>query len=425
MSASTAAQGTSVDPPDSLDLLHPLAVDDPHTYFRARRPLGPVQWSERHRAWIVIGHEAISAAFHEPAFSTERMNAFRSRLSGTRADALARAVDLLDGWMLFHEPPKHTQLRSPLSRAFTPRAVSVLHPAIETEITRLLDAMEVRLQQGEVVDLVESFSHRLPAAVIARLFGVPEELDEWLAEWSERFGVVVFGATKRPDYEEVARASGEEFFARLGAFLDDRRAHPTDDLVSVLLAAEDPTGVDGLTTVEIIGACSLILFAGHDTTASLLGSATVALLQPEHREALDTLRSNTLDADGLSIAIEELLRFEAPAKAMMRQAVSDVHFFGADIRKGDAVFLTLLAGNRDPEVFDDPDSIILDRSPNPHVTFGHGRHFCLGASLARLEASLALPALYRRFPTLRLAGAPTWRPTVSDRSPAHIPVAIS
>jgi cytochrome P450 len=195
--------------------------------------------------------------------------------------------------------------------------------------------------------------------------------------------------------------------------------------VSVLLAAEDPTGVDGLTTIEIIGACSLILFAGHDTTASLLGSATVALLQPEHRGALDTLRSNTLDADGLSLAIEELLRFEAPAKAMMRQAVAAVSFFGAEVRAGDAIFLTLLAANRDPEVFDNPDEIILDRSPNPHVTFGHGRHFCLGASLARLEASLALPALYRRFPNLRLAAAPTWRPTVSDRSPAHIPVAIS
>jgi cytochrome P450 len=408
-----------------LDLLDPLAVDDPHAYFRGRRGLGPVQWSERHRAWIVIGHEANSAAFHEPAFSTERMDAFRSRLSGTRADALARAVDLLDGWMLFHEPPKHTQLRAPLSRAFTPRAVSVLRAAIEAEVTRLLDAMEARLQQGEVVDLVEAFSHRLPAAVIARLFGVPEEFDDWLAEWSERFGVVVFGATKRPDYEDVARASGEEFFARMGAFLDDRRAHPTGDLVSVLLAAEDPTGVDGLTTIEIIGACSLILFAGHDTTASLLGSATVALLQPEHRGALDTLRSNTLDADGLSLAIEELLRFEAPAKAMMRQAVADVSFFGAEVRAGDAIFLTLLAANRDPEVFDNPDEIILDRSPNPHVTFGFGRHFCLGASLARLEASLALPALYRRFPNLRLAAAPTWRPTVSDRSPAHIPVAIS
>ncbi len=396
---------------DPIDFLTPGAVNDPHAFFAAVRQRDPIAWSERHRAWVVTGHPELDAAFRDRRLSTERMAGFRARLSGKRAEALAAAIELLDGWMLFHEPPTHTRLRAPLARSFTPKAVGTLGGRVEALVEGLLDRIE------GPVDLVEAFAHPLPAAVIAELFGVPSDQRGWLADWSAKFGVVVFGATRRDDYEEVARAAGEELAGELGAVMDRYRAEPEDNLLSLLLAAENRP--DGLTTSEILGACSLLLFAGHDTTASLLGSATVALL---HRpEAAAWLRDPSVDLD---LAVEELLRFEAPAKAMMRTVAESHDRDGRSFEAGQAVFLTILAANRDPRVFERADDIVLDRSPNPHLTFGHGHHFCLGAALARLEARVALPALFRRFPDLGLDGDVVWKATISDRSAAHIPVAV-
>ena len=399
-----------------IDLLAPEAIEDPHSYFRAIRERAPIAWSERHRAWIITGHPELDAAFRNPLFSTERMGAFKARLTGSRAEALEKAVALLDGWMLFHEPPEHTRLRAPLSRAFTVRTVRSLDDDVRSLCASLLDALP---SDGSRFDLVESFAHELPARVIARLFGVPPSLEPWLADWSARFGVVVFGATRRPDYEDVARAASEEFEENLGALMRERRARPRNDLISALLATEDAD--DGLNTAEILGACSLLLFAGHDTTSSLLGSATVALL--DHPNEAQRLRAG-LDGRALDVAVEELLRYEASAKAMMRQVTEDHTFGDVETHAGEAVFLTILAANRDARVFADADRLDLARAVNPHLTFGHGHHFCLGASLARLEARIALPMLFERFPHLRIDGPVTWKPNISDRSAQHIPVRI-
>jgi cytochrome P450 len=395
-----------------IDLLAPEAIADPHGYFRALRDADPVRWSDRHRAWVVMGHPELNAAFHDRRLSTERMSGFRDRLSGRRAEALAKAIDLLDGWMLFHEPPEHTRLRTPLARSFTPRAVGGLGERVTALVDGLLDEMAAR-DRG---DLVELFTHPLPAAVIAELFGVPVGERAWLADWSEKFGVVVFGAVNRPDYEDLAREAGDELEDRLRPLFDRYRAEPEDNLLSLLLAREGAD--DGLTTAEILGACSILLFAGHDTTASLLGSGTLALCaDPDARRLLVELDGSELDT-----AVEELLRFEAPAKAMMRTVVEPHDRDGRAFEVGQTVFMTILAANRDPRVFDRPDRLVLDRDPNPHLTFGHGHHFCLGAALARLEVRLAVPALLRRFPDLAVAGDVEWKPNISDRSASRIPM---
>ena len=395
-----------------IDFLTTGAIEDPHTYFGRLRDVDPVQWSPRHRAWVVMGHTELNDAFHDKRLSTERMDDFRSRQRGPRAEALAKAIDLLDGWMLFHEPPEHTRLRAPLSRSFTPKAVSSLDHRVQQLVDDLLDDMAAT--GGG--DLVERFTHPLPAAVIAELFGVPVEERDWLAGWSEKFGVVVFGAVNRPDYEDLARDAGDELEDRLQPLFDRYRAEPEDNLLSLLLAREGDH--DGLSTAEILGACSILLFAGHDTTASLLGSGTLALLaDPDARRTL-----LELDGPALDIAVEELLRFEAPAKAMMRTVAQSHDRDGRPFEQGQAVFMTILAANRDPRVFPDADRLVLDRDPNPHLTFGHGHHFCLGAALARLEVRAAIPSLLRRFPDLALAGEVTWKPTISDRSASHIPM---
>jgi len=399
--------------PDDLDLLSDGAIQNPHPYFARFRERQPVVWSERHRAWMVLGHPELDAAFRAPQLSTDRMGAFRARLTGSRAEALAAAIELLEGWMLFHDPPEHTRLRAPFTRQFTPKAMSALEADVTAIADRLLDDFAAHLQDGATADLVEHYTHPLPAAVIARLFGVPDSLTDWLAAWSARFGVVVFGQTKRPDYEEVARTAGEEFREHLGDLLALRRADPRDDLVSALAASTD------LNDAEVLGACSLLLFAGHDTTTSLMSTATLALIDhPHERERLindPTIRDT---------AVEEMLRYDGIAKAMMRIVAEPMELGGQRFEPGQAVFLGILSANRDPRVFDRADEMILDRSPNPHLSFGHGMHFCLGAALARLELRVAIPRLMQRLPNLRRAGEVEWKPNITDRSAAHVPLSL-
>ena len=391
---------------DAFDLLAPAAVRDPHALMRRAREVGPIAWSERHRAWIIVGHPELIDAFGDRRLSTERMGAFLDRLPPARRDAVEAAVELLDGWMLFHEPPTHERLRAPLRRSFTPRAVSRLVPMIEEVTDRLLGD----LADGPgLVDIVETFAHRLPVEVIGRLFGVPPQHATWLRAWSDRFGVLVFGATSRPDYDDVVRAAGSEFHRRIGDLLDERRATPADDLLTALLEVEGT--VHGLSTVEILGACSLLLFAGHDTTASLLGSSIVTLDGvPLARDQL------AADPSLWEPGVEELLRLDPPPKVMLRLVAESHEREGCRFERGQSVYMGILGANRDPRVFDSPDEIRVHRSPNPHLSFGFGHHFCLGAALARLEACVALRALYERFPAITLAGEPEWKATIADRS---------
>ena len=396
-----------------LDLLCDESIREPHRYLARFRERQPVVWSERHRAWVVLGHPELDAAFKAPQLSTNRMGAFRSRLSGSRAEALSSAIELLEGWMLFHDPPEHTRLRAPFARQFTPKAMSALEADVAAIADRLAEEYAARIESGETVDLVEGFTHPLPAAVIARLFGVPDSLTDWLEAWSARFGVVVFGQTKRPDYEDVARAAGEEFREHLGDLLALRRADPRDDLVSALAASTE------LNDAEVLGACSLLLFAGHDTTTSLMSTAVLALIAHPHER--DRLIEDPTIRDS---AIEEMLRYAGNAKAMMRIVAEPMELGGQQLAAGDAVFLGILAANRDPRVFERADELILDRRPNPHLAFGHGLHFCLGAALARLELRVALPRLVKRLPNLRVAGEVQWKPNISDRAASHVPLAL-
>lgn len=398
------------------DLLAPDAVADPHAFFHRLRAHAPVHWSERHKAWLLTSHAEVRAAFHDPRLSTARMDALEARLPEARRAALAPALSLLRGWMLFHDPPAHTRLRSPVARAFTPRRVEQLRDRIDAITGELLDA----LAGAGGGDLVEHFAHALPAAVIAELFGVPRADREKIRRWSAKFGVVVFGAVDRPDYEAVAREAGLEFRDYVDWLVAERRrgASAGDDLLGALLATAGRP--EGLAEHEIAGACSLLLFAGHDTTASLIASGAIALLRdPAARAAFP------LDPDAAAPAVEELLRYDGPAKIMMRRALETHERSGAMVRAGDALFLAIPAANRDPAVFAEPDRLDLARSPNPHVAFGEGIHFCLGAPLARLEARIALARLLARFPGLVLASDQIeWRRTVSDRSPIAVPVSL-
>jgi cytochrome P450 len=402
----------------NTDLLSPEAIEHPYEVFRRLREHDPIVWSDRHQAWIITGHQELGEAFRDQRLSTEQLQAYRNRLPAPKREALEKALQLLDGWMLFYEPPQHTRLREPLKRRFTPKALAVLSDDIRKITTDLFEEME---KLGEF-DLVEAFTHHLPANVIGRLFGVPDDLRGWLASWSRKFGKFIFGATRDPDYLQCSKEAGDEFHATMSDLMKHYEQHPADNLISALLAhRNDDQKHDGLTSEEILGTCSAILFAGHDTTKALLGSGMLALMADPR--SLEWLRAQP-GTEIPETAVEELLRFESPAKIMIR-TVAETHERGRHtLQTGQRVFMAIGGANRDPAAFENPDVLDLQRDPNPHFTFGSGRHFCLGAYLARLEIRIAMRMVIDRFPHMHVTGRVEWNATTSDRSAKVIPVSV-
>jgi cytochrome P450 len=269
--------------------------------------------------------------------------------------------------------------------------LAALRPAIEQLVDDLLREAEGR----DRMDAIAQFAYPLPAIVIGKLLGAPEDGREQFMRWSKT--IVDFVGTGHAD-EARALANEqtlEEFRAFLEPIIRDRRAHPQDDLISILASSDEG---ERLTEDEIVSTCIVLLFAGHETTANLIGNGLLALLR--HPEQLALLRA---EPERMPAAVEELLRYDSPVQRNRRLAMQDMTFGGKEIGKGDSVLVFMGSANRDPARFQDPDALDITRAPNPQMAFGYGIHFCAGAALTRLEAPIALRALLDRFPNVRLA----------------------
>jgi cytochrome P450 len=255
--------------------------------------------------------------------------------------------------------------------------------------------------------------------VIADLLGVPRADREAFQGWSDQLAKVVFAAEARAGGAEVAIDAARQFSAYFEALVEERRRHPGDDAISALVGASTRDGPDA---IELVGACTLLLFAGHETTAGLLANATCMLF-----EDAAARRRLEADADLWPTAVDEFMRFGGPAKLMARKSLTDREWFGAPVSAGDTVFLVILAANRDPAVFVDPDRLDVGRDPNPHFGFGWGLHHCLGAALARLEGRIALRKLFERFPNLAATEPFTWTGGLLGRGvwPVHVSMGTS
>jgi len=399
-------------PPD--DLLAPDAVRDPQTFFRRLREHDPVFWSARHKVFILTAHADVERVLQDRSVSTARgIGGFRARLDKRHADLLKHAMALLDGWMLFNDPPTHTRLRDPVRRAFSPAVADALLPRIEMHANVLLD----RLQPH--ADLVSDFAQPLTAMVICDLLGVDLEEREFLRGWARDFGLLIYRASSRSaDYLAAVARAGDAFFERFRRVIAAKRVAPGNDVLSKLIG----TSLDeAWTEAELIGACSMLLFAGHDTTSALIGSSVRALLRDP--AALAAVRA---DASLLPAAVEELLRFDGPSKTFIRVATQPMSLGTHVVDAGQTMWLAILGANHDPAVFSEPEALRLDRAPNPHIAFGAGSHFCLGSSLARAEARVALHALLTRYPHIRLENDNhRWSPTIVDRSLLALPVHLN
>lgn len=383
-------------------LFDPTILDDPYeTYARLREQPG-LFW-QAHAAgggmWMVTRHAEVEHVLKDARFTKDAR-----KVRDTPPAALPNH-------MLDSDPPDHTRLRGLVSQAFTPRTVERMEAPIREIARNLLD----RAAASDTLEFMEAFATPLPVVVIAQLLGVPPEDHDAFRAWSTDFVDGSDFATATP--ERAARA--EAAIPALAGFLADlvakRRANPADDLISHLIAAEDEGGKLG--PGELVSNLVLLVIAGHETTVNLLGNGLLALLR--HPEQLAFLRAHP---EALPTAIEEMLRFDAPVqRALFRAALEDVEIGGQVVRKGEQVSAVIGAGNRDPRAFPEPDSFLVTRTPNRHLAFGRGIHFCLGAPLAKLEARVAFEELLRRFDHLEL-GAFERRPSTMFRGLRHLHV---
>ncbi len=372
--------------------------DGAYAFYSRIREEEPVFWSERLQRWILTRHEDVLAGYRNPQFSSKT---FASRGAGTRLGdpAQDRVVDTFNRQILFLDRPEHTRLRRLVSYAFTPRSVEVIRGYTEKLTRTMLDEM-----RGGEFDYVRDFAGPLPLSVVTEIFGIDVVDRHLYRQWGDSLAFVT--APNQPaDALRAAFQHVDEMRAYLVELVAARRNRLRDDLLSRMIETED--GGDRFTTDEIVAMAMIITAAGHETTTSLLVNALRLLLD-------DSARAERIGADDAlrKTAIEETLRWEPPLQFNTRIATEDVELHGTVIPAGAAVALAPAAANRDPRKFAQPDSFDPERSPNPHLTFGHGAHACLGANLARLEADVVVRTIAQSYPDLRIGSS-----IVRKRSP--------
>ncbi|MDO9446160.1 MAG: cytochrome P450 [Dehalococcoidia bacterium] len=364
---------------------------NPYLQLGRLREADPVHFSAALQAWILTRYEDCLAVMRDHAtFSSDAHNA-----RGQLAEALQqqrRESPVGDvATVLGVDPPRHTEMRAIVNRAFTPRRVQALRPRIEEIARELLASAPVT---GEF-ELMTGLAQPLPVIVIAELLGVPAADRGRFKHWSNAIAATT-NLLQTEEMQATTRQAVQEVVDYLGGFIRDRQREPREDLISVLVAADE--GGRRLSPEEILAFAILLLVAGNETTTNLIGNGTAALL--EHPESLARLRA---EPDLLPVAVEELLRYDSPVQGLARFTTQAVEMHGRTIAQGDVVLCMIGSANHDPAAFVDPDALILNRDPNRHLSFGQGIHFCLGAPLARLEADIAFRALLDRWPSLSLA----------------------
>lgn len=389
----------------NLDLSGPEVVADPYPFFAAARAKAPVQWHEPLGMWLTFTHAAANAVLRDRALG----RLWKARYPDMPAFTLIHVNSLLE-----NEPPIHTRLRRLVAGAFSRGHVERLRPRVAALAGALADRVADLGADGSPVDLIAEYAEPLPVQVIAELLGVPEADWPLLRPWSNAI-VKMYEYGVSAEQRAAAERASAEFVAYLRDLLVQRRKTPGEDLMSSLLAEHD--GGDRLTEDELVTTCTLLLNAGHEATVNVVGNGVTALLKhPEQYAALElSLVPN---------AVEELIRYDSPLQLFERTATADVEVGGVTVREGQKIAALLGAANRDPGVFADPDTFDITRRDNPHLGFGAGIHFCVGAPLARVELQTSLATLRSRFPNLALAATPTRRPEFVIRGVQSLPVTV-
>lgn len=408
-SATTRFSSPQVD----FDFADPAFQANPYPVYARLREEEPLAFRQEDEfgCWWATRYEDVIAILRDPRFSSARQ--IEGLSEPGVPEKFRRLGEMLSHMMLQKDDPDHMRLRGLVNRAFTPKVVESLRPRVETIVEHLLGVVMTR-GQGEM-DIIRDLATPLPVIVIAELLGVPTNDQVRFKKWSDDIAVVLDGSVRGPGLPDAAQ-SAYELGEYLRGVVAERRKQPRPDLISGMIAARDQKGA--LTDDELVANCVLILLAGHETTTNLIGNGALALLR--HPDQMALLRDDPALAPG---AVEECLRYDSPVQLTSREPLEDVTFRGFRFAKGVEIDVIFGAANRDAAKFEDPDRFDIRRDASGHMAFGHGAHFCLGATLARLEAAVALRGLAKRMPRLELVVAePERRPGLVIRGLVSLPV---
>jgi cytochrome P450 len=375
-------------------------VAHPYDAYARLRAESPVSFNESTNQWLIARYDDVNALLRDRRLGRTYLHVASHAEMGRPEDPdyLAPFWHVIRNGMLDREPPDHTRLRKLVSAAFTPRRVETMRPTVQ----RLADGLAARFVAAGGGDLIAEVAEPLPVTVIAELLGVPEADRALLRPWSADIcGMYELNPTR--EAADRASAACTEFAEYLRRLSRQRRAQPRDDLITALTQVVSEG--DRLTEDELIGTCVLLLNAGHEASVNVTGNGWWALFR--NPDQLARLRA---DRTLLPTAVEELLRYDTPLQMFERWVLDDIEVRGVPIPRGSEVALLFGSANRDPTVFGEPDRLDLSRVDNPHISFGAGIHFCLGAALARIELVCSYEAVLAAAPALKLVKEPEWRP---------------
>ena len=380
-----------------IDLSNKEFVLDPYPQLAELRARGQPIWHEDLGIFLAAKYKDASQVLRDRKLG----RIFKPKEPQDQWDTFnwLHADSILDS-----EPPKHTRLRSLVMKAFNPKTIAALEPQIATITHNLIAEARAKLDANGEFDLIADFAEPLPVRVIAHLLGFPESEGHLLRPWSQAI-VKMYEVSPSAAEKQEAQQASAEFAAYVENLMIERQSNPGADLISELALVEQ----DGekLNTHELIATCVLLLNAGHEASVNGFGNGMVATLR--NPAQLESLKS---EPDQLAqTAVDEFIRFDSPLHLFERTATEDTEVGGVTIKEGQKIAAMLGSANRDEDIFENATALDLTRSPNPHIGFGAGIHFCIGAPLARLEMSTALPMLMRAFPNLELAQEPVLRPT--------------
>jgi len=380
-----------------IDFNNPTFVADPYEQLKALREIGKPVWHEGMQVFLAARHSDANDVFRNKSLGrifTDKSPEFEwETFNWLHSDSI-----------LDSEPPKHTRLRSLVAKAFNRNKIEGMRPVVERITQQLLDAIDEKVKSGENFDLIADYAEPLPVKIIADLLGFPESEEHLLRPWSQSI-VKMYEVNPSQQYQIEAKKAAGEFAEYVRNLAEHRKTNPGQDLITDLAMVEE--NGEKLNSHELVATCVLLLNAGHEASVNAFGNGMVAAL--ERPDQAELLRKNSRAIT--ETALEEFMRFDAPLHLFERTATVDTELGGVKIEKGQKIAALIGSANRDSSVFERADEMDLTRDPNPHIGFGAGIHFCLGAPLARLEMSVSLPALWEKYPNMQLAGTPVRRPT--------------
>ena len=403
------AQMAAYDPRD------PATIQDPLPSLLRLQQAEPLYWSDVLRGWVVTRYDDVRGLQTDKRISADRLTPFLASQTGASRDRVGELVRYLNTWVAFKDPPDHGRLRQSMNKVLTPKVIRALDISIHELVAELLNSIDAR--GLDEFDFISEFANPLPASVIMDLLGVPRADMEMLRDWSVMMQPFIGSATSSENKYDLGRDGITAMADYFRNAIRERETAPREDVIGHFVALK---AGGALNDDELIGMCMLFLFAGHETTTNLIGNGLRALLAHPEQEA--RLRA---EPELITSAVEEMLRFDGPTGALVRVIREDIELHGETMRAGDRLYLMVNAANHDAQRFEEPGRFDIARTPNQHMAFNHGTHFCLGAPLARTEARTAILGVLDRYPAIRLLAEPEYMDTLVMRGVREMPVAVS